>query len=109
MVEEYLNRCYLPSHGGTRRLSAERAEGGRSELAVVAAEGRAGVGAGAGRGRASPGRRRLLRVGGEFPTSKRRCGSAASSPDEVEVQLCHGLLDPYGEVIADPQAASPAA
>jgi starch phosphorylase len=44
----------------------------------------------------------LLRVGADFPV-KVRVNLGAFTPEDVEVQLCHGVLDAMGE-IADPSA-----
>ena len=43
-----------------------------------------------------------LRVGSDFPV-KVRVHLGTFTPDDVEVQLCHGVLDAMGE-IADPRA-----
>ena len=43
-----------------------------------------------------------MRVGGEFPV-RVRVNLGAFTPDDVEVQLFHGVLDAMGE-IADPRA-----
>jgi glycogen phosphorylase len=100
MVEEYAERCYVPSHRRAAKLSAEHLKAAR-ELAAwrrrVAGDWNQvrieGVEAPAGES---------LRVGSEFPV-KVRVHLGAFSPDDVEVQLCHGVLDAMGE-IADPRA-----
>ncbi|MCZ2344437.1 MAG: alpha-glucan family phosphorylase [Bacteroidales bacterium] len=102
MVEEYLDKCYIPSHRRYKALAAnglkQAAElaGWRLKLAqawpqvkvdsVEAPQGQ------------------LLRVGGEFPI-KVHVNLGGLSPDEVDVQLCHGLLDSHGQ-IASPKALS---
>jgi starch phosphorylase len=100
MVEEYAERCYVPSHRRADRLSADHLKAAR-ELAAwrrrIAGEwGQVrieGVDAPAGE---------MLRVGAEFPV-KVHVHLGQFSPDDVEVQLCHGILDAMGE-IADPRA-----
>lgn len=102
MVEEYTERCYLPSHRRAAKLSVEHLQAAK-ELAVwrrrlmsdwsqVRVE---GVEAPAGDS---------LSVGSEFPV-KARVNLGALSPDDVEVQLYHGVLDALGE-IADPRATA---
>jgi starch phosphorylase len=102
MVEEYTQRCYLPSHRRTTRLSADHLKAAKelalwrrrisSEWNQVRVE---GVDAPAGD---------ELRVGAEFPVKVRvHLGSVAA--EDVEVQLYHGILDSMGE-IADPRAIS---
>jgi starch phosphorylase len=100
MVEEYAERCYVPSHERFTKLSAEHLKAAR-ELAVwrqrIAADWslvkvetvEAPVG-------------ETHKVGATFPV-KVRVNLGALSPDDVEVQLCHGVLDSMGE-IAEPRA-----
>jgi starch phosphorylase len=101
MVEEYAERCYIPSHRRAAKLAADRLKGAgelaawRKRLAadwgqirIEAVEAPAGE---------------TLRVGSEFPV-KVRVNLGPVSPDDVEVQLCYGVLDSMGE-IADPRAA----
>ncbi|HEV3386305.1 MAG TPA: alpha-glucan family phosphorylase [Gemmata sp.] len=100
MVEEYTTRCYIPSQRRAAKLRTDHLKAAR-ELAVwrkriardwglVKIEGvEAPVGD-------------MLCVGAEFPI-KVRVNLGAFTPDDVEVQLCHGVLDALGE-IADPNA-----
>jgi len=100
MVEEYLETCYLPSH----RRFVELSTGGMKAATDLATWRRRvaqdwaqvkveGVEAPTGE---------TLQVGGELPV-KVHVNLGGLSPEEVEVQLCHGLLDSMGE-IANPQA-----
>jgi starch phosphorylase len=100
MVEEYLERCYLPSHRRFVELSAEGMKvaadlaAWRRRVAQVWNQVRVeGIEAPTGE---------ALRVGGELPV-KVHVNLGGLSPEEVEVQLCHGLLDSMGE-IANPRA-----
>ncbi|HEX4609723.1 MAG TPA: alpha-glucan family phosphorylase, partial [Urbifossiella sp.] len=100
MVEEYAERCYLPSHRrhaklGLDHLSAAKALAGWRRR-VGGAWGQVRV-----EGVEAPGGD-THRVGGAFPV-KVRVNLGAFSPDDVEVQLCYGVLDALGE-IADPRA-----
>jgi starch phosphorylase len=100
MVEEYLETCYLPSH----RRHAELSAGGLKAASDLAAW-RRRVAQGWGQvkveGVEAP-TGAMLQVGGELPV-KVHVNLGGLSPEEVEVQLCHGLLDSMGE-IANPQA-----
>ncbi len=100
MVEEYAERCYLPSHRrygklGTDHLTAakglagwrKRVGGAWGQVKVEGVEAPAGA---------------THRVGGAFPV-KVRVNLGSFTPDDVEVQLCYGVLDALGE-IADPRA-----
>ena len=100
MVEEYARRCYLPSHARYAKLSANhlsaakelaawrrRVGGDWSQVKVEAVE--------------CPGGE-THQVGGVFPV-RVRVNLGAFAPDDVEVQLCHGVLDSMGE-IAEPRA-----
>lgn len=100
MVEEYLERCYLPSHRRFNTLTIENLKAA-GELAnwrrrILQSWGQVRV-----QGIDAP-TGEMLRVGNEFPV-KVHVQLGTLSPDEVEVQLCHGLLDSMGE-IANPQA-----
>jgi len=100
MVEEYTRRCYVPSHTRYTRLAADhltaakalaawrkRVGGDWAGVRVEAVDAPAGD---------------THKVGGVFPVRVRvHLGSFA--PDDVEVQLCHGILDSLGE-ITDPRA-----
>jgi starch phosphorylase len=100
MVEEYAERCYLPSHRrygklGANHLAAakalagwrKRVGGAWNQVAVEAVEAPA---------------KETHRVGGAFPV-KVRVQLGSFNPDDVEVQLCYGVLDALGE-IAEPRA-----
>jgi len=100
MVEEYTERCYVPSHQRAARLSGDHLKAAKElaawrkrlagEWSQVRVE---GVDAPTGE---------HLRVGAQLPVTVRvHLGSVR--PEEVEVQLCHGVLDAMGE-IADPEA-----
>jgi starch phosphorylase len=99
MVEEYTERCYMPSHRRAERLCANQLKGAR-ELAAwrqrMASQWNQirieGVDAPSGE----------LKVGADLPV-KVRVDLGPFTPDDVEVQLCHGVLDAMGE-IADPRA-----
>ena len=102
MVEEYLEQCYVPSH---RRYSALAANGLKAAAGLAGwrlklAQAWPGVkveGIDAPHGQ-------MLRVGGEFPIQV-HVNLGGLSPDEVDVQLCHGLLDSHGQV-SSPTAVS---
>jgi starch phosphorylase len=100
MVEEYLERCYLPSH---RRFAELSAEGSKAAADLAAWRRRVAEGWDQIRveGIEAP-TGEALRVGGELPV-KVHVHLGSLSPEEVEVQLCHGLLDSMGE-IASPRA-----
>jgi starch phosphorylase len=100
MVEEYAERCYVPSHRRFDRLAGDhltaakdlaawRKRVGRdwSQVKVETVEAPTGE---------------THRVGGVFPV-KVRVHLGQFTPDDVEVQLCHGVLDALGE-IAEPRA-----
>ncbi|MFO0847677.1 MAG: alpha-glucan family phosphorylase [Gemmataceae bacterium] len=102
MVDEYLERCYLPSHRRFRELTADGLKAAAELAAWRQRIGQAwgqvrveGVEAPAGE---------HLRVGGEFPV-KAQVNLGGLTPAEVDVQLCYGLLDAVGE-IAEPKALS---
>ncbi|HSQ55016.1 MAG TPA: alpha-glucan family phosphorylase [Gemmata sp.] len=102
MVEEYTERCYVPSHRRAARLSGENLKGAKelaawrkrlvNEWGQIRIE---GVEAPTGE---------TLRVGSDFPV-KVRVNLGGVNPEDVEVQLCHGVLDALGE-IADPRATA---
>ncbi len=100
MVEEYATRCYVPSHRRATKLSADHLKAAK-ELAlwrkrIVADWDKIhidGVEAPTGE---------TLCVGADMPI-KVRVHLGPLSPDDVEVQLCYGVLDAMGE-IADPRA-----
>jgi len=102
MVEEYTERCYIPSHQRASRLSIDhlkaakelavwrkRIGGAWSQVKVESVEAPGGE---------------MLRVGSDFRV-KVRVNLGTFSPDDVEVQLCHGVLDAMSE-IADPRATT---
>jgi len=96
MVAEYLETCYLPSHKRCMTLMSDHLKGA-TELAVwrkqlnlawnqVKVD---GIEAPTGQ---------MLRVGGDFPVKVLvQLGSLSSN--DVEVQLCHGVLDSHGEIV----------
>jgi starch phosphorylase len=100
MVEEYTERCYLPSHTRAKKLSADhlreakelaawrkRIAGDWPQIHIEAVDAPVGD---------------SFRVGAEFPV-KVRVHLGRCSPEDVEVQLYHGVLDSMGE-IADARA-----
>jgi starch phosphorylase len=100
MVEEYAERCYVPS---ARRAAALTGDGlrGAKELAAwrrrVAADwNQVRVTA------VDAPTNELMRVGGTFPVTV-RVHLGPFKPDDVEVQLCHGVLDAMGD-LAEPRA-----
>ncbi len=100
MVEEYLEKCYLPAHRREAALTANGLAG-----AVELARWRQRLAAEWGGVRvesvdAPSGE--MLRVGKDFPVSV-RVALGALRPDDVEVQLCYGLLDAKGD-IPEPKA-----
>jgi starch phosphorylase len=102
MVEEYLQKCYLPSHRRFVALTANNQKAA-SDLAAWRKRVAQGWGQVHIEGIESP-TGEALRVGGELPV-KVHVKLGGLSPDEVDVQLCHGLLDSLGE-LANPQAVS---
>jgi starch phosphorylase len=99
MVEEYTERCYVPSHRRESRLSVDHLKAARelaawrrriagdwNQIKIEGVESQSGE----------------LKVGAEFPV-KVRVNLGPLAPEDVEVQLCHGVLDAMGE-IADPRA-----
>ena len=99
MVEEYTERCYMPSHRRAERLCADHLKGARElaawrqrmasqwhQIRIESVEAPSGE----------------LKVGADLPV-KVRVDLGPLTPDDVEVQLCHGVLDSMGE-IADPRA-----
>ena len=100
MVEEYLEKCYLPAHRREAALTANGLAG-----AVELARWRQRLAAEWGGVRvesvdAPTGE--MLRVGKDFPVGV-RVALGALRPDDVEVQLCYGLLDAKGD-IPEPKA-----
>lgn len=100
MVEEYTERCYLPSHRRNGKLGRDhlaaakelagwrrRIGGDWPKVKVEAVEAPGGD---------------THRVGGAFPV-KVRVNLGPLAPEDVEVQLCYGVLDAMGE-IAEPRA-----
>jgi starch phosphorylase len=100
MVEEYAECCYIPSHRRAARLTAERLKAA-TELAAWRKRLAADWGQIRIEGVEAP-TGETLRVGSEFPV-KVRVNLGPVSPEDVEVQLCYGVLDSMGE-IADPRA-----
>ncbi len=102
MVEEYTERCYIPSHQRSKALSQDHL-GVAKELA----EWRKRI-------RSAWSQVRIenveaptdesLKVGAELPV-RVRVNLGSIQPHEVEVQLCHGILDAMGEV-TEPRATA---
>ena len=100
MVEEYAERCYVPSHRRYAKLAADHLKAAK-DLAVW----RRRVGGDWGQVKVESVEAPTadtLRVGSVFPV-KVRVTLGSFSPDDVEVQICHGILDAMGE-IAEPRA-----
>jgi starch phosphorylase len=100
MVEQYAERCYVPSARRAAKLSADHLRAAK-ELAswrrrVLADWNQVKVES------VDAPTNELMRVGGSFPV-KVRVRLGPFGPDEVEVQLCHGVLDAMGD-IAEPLA-----
>jgi starch phosphorylase len=99
MVQEYVEKCYWPSYQRFAMLTAENLHRA-DELAkwrkrLIQAWGQIKVDA-VDAPAADP-----LHVGSELPVQV-KVHLGPFSPDDVEVQLYHGLLDSFGE-IANPQ------
>ena len=100
MVDEYLERCYLPSHHRYTALSANGMKaaaelaGWRLRLTQAWNEVRVET--------VDAPQGQLYRVGSEFPV-KVQVNLGRLQPTDVEVQLCHGLLDAHGQ-ITSPQS-----
>jgi starch phosphorylase len=100
MVEQYAEQCYIPAARRAAALTADHLRAAK-ELAGwrkrVAAEWHQvkveGVEAPT---------NEVMRVGNTFPV-KVRVKLGPFKPDEVEVQLCHGVLDAMGD-LAEPRA-----
>jgi starch phosphorylase len=100
MVEQYTERCYVPSAQRADKLSANRLQAAR-DLAgwrqrVLADWHQVKIES------VDAPTNELMRVGGSFPV-KVRVKLGPFKPEEVEVQLCHGVLDAMGD-IAEPRA-----
>ncbi|MGL6097154.1 MAG: alpha-glucan family phosphorylase [Fimbriiglobus sp.] len=95
MVEEYLTKCYLPAHRREAKLTGDKLRGAADLAAwrkrLVQSWGQVRV------EEIDAPTGQMMKVGGTFPVSvKVNLGSVG--PDEVDVQLCHGLLDAMGDV-----------
>ena len=100
MVEQYAERCYVPSARRAARLTANRLQAAK-DLAgwrrrVLADWHQVKIES------VDAPTNDMMRVGGSFPV-KVRVRLGPFKPDEVEVQLCHGVLDAMGD-IAEPRA-----
>lgn len=95
MVEEYAERCYLPSHHRFSRLSGEHLKAAK-ELAVWRRRVQQDWGQVRVESVEAP-TGETHRVGGVFPV-KAKVQLGSFGPDDVEVQLCHGVLDAMGEI-----------
>ena len=100
MVEEYAQRCYIPSHRRYSKLAGSHLQAAKdlaawrkrlhhdwSQVKVETVDAPAGE---------------THRVGSVFPI-RVKVNLGPFTPDDVEVQLCHGTLDAMGE-IAEPRA-----
>jgi starch phosphorylase len=102
MVAEYSRLCYVPSHRRREGLTADKMKGAkelaewRKRLSAAWADIRIET---VDAPLADP-----HHVGAAIPVSV-RVNLGAVRPDEVDVQLCYGLLDAKGEV-AEPRALS---
>ena len=102
MVEQYTERCYVPSHRRAAKLSADHLNGARALAAW-----RRRVSADWGQVRVENVEAPVgdaLRVGAAFPVQV-RVHLGPFRPEDVEVQLCHGALDALGD-IADPHTVA---
>jgi starch phosphorylase len=100
MVEQYTERCYAPSYHRARKLSADHLRAAK-ELADWRKRVRADWGQVRVESVEAP-TGELMRVGASFPV-RVRVNLGPFKPDDVEVQLCHGVLDALGD-IAEPRA-----
>lgn len=100
MVQEYFDNCYLPSYHRYQRLGGTDLHGATTlstwrrrivqnwdHIRIEGVEAPAG---------------QMLRVGSNFPV-KVNVALGSIQPDEVEVQICYGLLDVLGQ-IPEPKA-----
>ena len=100
MVEEYTERCYIPSHRRYAKLAGPKLDAARelagwrkrvqsnwSQVKVENVEAPASE---------------MHKVGSVFPI-RVNVNLGSFTPADVEVQLCHGVLDSMGE-IAEPRA-----
>jgi len=96
MVEEYVERCYWPSHTRYDKLSKDKLAGAK-ELA----QWRQGLRERWGQIRIeqveAPGLQDLLRVGNSVDVGV-NVQLGGFSPDDVEVQLFYGVIDSFGEI-----------
>jgi starch phosphorylase len=105
MVEQYTERCYIPSNRREAKLSANRLQAAR-ELADWRRRVRSNWEQVKVESVEAP-TNELMRVGTSFPV-RVRVNLGPFKPEDVEVQLCHGVLDAMGE-IAEPKAMAMAA
>jgi starch phosphorylase len=103
MVQQYVETCYWPSAERHLRLAADNL---RRAAELAAWRGRLGQGWGQVRVESveAQGNTDSLRVGSELRV-KARVNLGPLSPDEVQVQLVHGVLDSMGQ-IARPHTAA---
>ncbi len=95
MVEQYAEQCYIPAARRAAKLTADHLRAAK-ELAgwrrrVVADWHQVKVES------VDAPTNELMRVGASFPV-KVRVRLGPFKPDEVEVQLCHGVLDAMGDL-----------
>ena len=100
MVEQYAERCYIPSYRRAAKLSLNHLLAAK-ELADWRRRIRADWHQVKVENVDAP-TNDLMRVGATFPV-RVRVNLGPFRPDEVEVQLCHGVLDAMGD-IAEPKA-----
>ena len=95
MVEEYLETCYLPSHKRCMTLMGDNLKGA-AELAAWRRRLKQGWAQVKVEGIEAP-TGQMLHVGSEFPVKVVvQLGSLAAN--DVDVQLCHGVLDSHGDI-----------
>jgi starch phosphorylase len=100
MVEQYAEQCYVPSYRRAAGLTANHLQAAkelahwrkrvRSDWSQVKVES------------VEAPTHDLMRVGSSFPV-RVRVNLGPFKPEDVEVQLCHGVLDAMGD-IAEPKA-----
>jgi starch phosphorylase len=95
MVEEYTERCYIPSHRRHAKLLSDHLKNA-IDLAAWRAKLQAAWSQVRIDGIEMP-PADLLKVGGELPITA-RVNLGTLLPEDVEVQVCYGLLDNRGEI-----------
>ncbi len=95
MVQEYTERCYIPSHRRHGKLIADHLEGA-NELAAWRNRVQAAW-SGVRIEKVESPMGDTLKVGADFPISA-KVFLGSMSPGDVDVQVCYGLLDNAGEI-----------